>query len=89
MVWASIYMPLLTERVAKEARAINMLLLRSKNLAPINSRRIVLLPSTNPCTNIHDLRATRIGLFAGLHVFLEKFDDVFGVGAGEEDFGDA
>ena len=28
-------------------------------------------------------------LFPGLYVFLEEFDDVFGGGAGEEDFGDA
>jgi len=30
-----------------------------------------------------------MGLFAGLYVVLEEFDDVFGGGAGEEDFGDA
>jgi hypothetical protein len=35
------------------------------------------------------LRFVQTDLFPWLYVFLEKFDDVFGGGAGEEDFGDA
>jgi hypothetical protein len=46
-----------------------------------------LLRSKNPSNK--SLRGKLIRLLPWLYVFLEKFDDVFGGGAGEEDFGDA